>query len=104
MRDRLSVDWSIIPPLPSLVLTTLCPLSTPYFMSSPKKIDLSDHKALLLSYEDEYRQAKGDADARQEVLDKIIEEIAGGKIKKSTTKGLEQVSLPFYYYNPWDLI
>ena len=65
-------------------------------MSSPKKIVLSDYKAVFLDYEDEFRQSKGAA--RQGVMDKIVQEItAGGKWKKKgTMKGLEQVSLLFY--------
>ena len=68
-------------------------------MSSPKKLDLGDHRAILLNYEDDYRRTKGKA--RQDIVDDIINEIVGGKgkLKKGAMKGLELVSQLFYWYN-----
>ena len=61
-----------------------------------KTILLSDHREVLLAYQDEYRQSKGGD--RHAVVTKIIEEITSqdkGKGKEAV-KGLESVSQLFY--------
>ena len=62
-------------------------------MSSAQSNSLGNYTDILLTYEKEYRLSK--ARDRQEILDKIVGEIASqgkGKSKQGNVKGLEQVS------------
>ena len=66
-------------------------------MSSVQSTPLADHIKILVSYEKEYHQSKGDG--RQKIINAIIEDIASqgkGKSKQSDTKGLELVSQLFH--------
>lgn len=65
-------------------------------MAPATLISLSDYKAILVAHERDYRSSKGDA--RQDVLDQIIEEIASqgkGKFVPDAVKSLKQVSQLF---------
>ena len=95
--DRLSGYLSFIPPSTSKSLSISYPPTLgPSPMSSPKEIVLGDHKAILLDYEEDYRQSKGND--RQKVVADIIDEISsqGKGKKKHAMKGIEQVSELLY--------
>jgi len=72
-------------------------------VSAMKTVSLSDHREVLLAFEDEYRQSKG-VD-RHDIVAQIIEKITShdkgkGKLREEVVKHLESVSQPFYQFNP----
>jgi hypothetical protein len=70
-------------------------------MPLAKPVALADYKAILLSHEREYRDARR-AD-RQEIIGEIMEEMVAqskGTLAKDTMKGLDQVSQLIQIHNP----